>query len=79
MKEQAELIETEARLVQHCEHLGTISEIPDPGKIIQVLEDRSTRSHVLERAQTLGATHIVWLNQDKAGYILEAYQCPENE
>ena len=78
-KERADLIETEAPLVKHCKHLGTISEIPDPGKIIQILEDSSTRKRVVERAETLGATHIVWRNRNKAGYILDAFQCPENE
>jgi len=78
-EEQAELIETEEQLVQHCKHLGTISELPDPGKIIQALENSSTRNRVLDRAEILGATHIVWINQNKDGYILNAYQCPESE
>ena len=77
--EEADLIETEEQLVQHCQHLGTISEIPDPGKIVQLLEDYSTKKKVMKRARRLGASHIVWLNKNKAGYIAGAYRCPENE
>ena len=68
----------EEKMVQECRYLDTISEISDPGKFItnsQFVKYYDGELKVIERANNMAATHIVWMYNHPIGSSASAYQC----
>jgi len=74
------LVVAEAGMVRQCQYLDTISETSDPGKLVindQVVEYYDGELKVLQRANNMEATHIVWLYNYPIGSAASAYRCAE--
>ena len=74
------LVVAEDGLVQNCCYLDTISETSDPGKSIinyKYYKYYDGELKVLERADNMGATHLVWLYNSAIGSSGSAYRCNE--
>ena len=74
----ATLSVAEELMVQDCRYLDTISEISDPGKFItnsQFVKYYDAELKVIERANNMAATHIVWMYNHPIGSSASAYQC----
>ena len=72
------LFVAEENMVQDCQYLGTISETSDPGKFItsyQFVNYYDGELRVLERANNMAATHIVWAYNHPIGSSASAYRC----
>ena len=72
------LLIAEEILVLDCQYLDTISESSDPGKFVtnyQFAEFYDGELKVLERANNLQATHIVWMYNHPSGSSASAYRC----
>ena len=72
------LVVAEAGMVRDCQYIDTISETSDPGKF--VTDYHLTRYYdgelkVLERANNMEATHVVWLYNHPIGSAASAYRC----
>jgi hypothetical protein len=70
----------ESGMVKECQYLGTISEISDPGKFVtdyHLAEYYDGELKVLQRADNMEATHIVWLYNHPIGSAAYAYRCSE--
>lgn len=68
----------EENMVRHCQYLDTISESSDPGKIVtnyQFAEFYDGELKVLQRANNMQATHIVWMYNHPIGSSASAYRC----
>ena len=68
----------EEKMVQECQYLNTISETSDPGKFVtnyQFVRYYDGELKVLERANNMEASHIVWLYNDPIGSSAIAYRC----
>jgi hypothetical protein len=68
----------EEKMVQDCKYLDTISETSDPGKFVtnyQLVEYYDGELKVLERANNMAATHIVWMYNHPIGSSASAYRC----
>lgn len=68
----------EEKMVQDCQFLDTISETSDPGKFVtnyQFDEFYDGELKVLERADNMEATHIVWMYNHPIGSAASAYRC----
>ena len=66
------------RMVCDCSYLDTISEISDPGKLIfpaKYSNPYDGERKVLERANNMGASHIVWMYNYPFGSSASAYRC----
>ena len=65
-------------MVYECSYLDTISEISDPGKMIfpsKYANPYGGELRVLERANRMGASHIVWMYNYPFGSSASAYRC----
>ena len=74
------LVIAEEGMVNTCHYLDTISETSDPGKAItnyKYYKYSDGELKVLERADRMGATHLVWLYNHAAGSSGSAYRCDE--
>lgn len=66
----------EEKTVAHCTYIDTISENSDMGALqISPKFTYDARDKVLERAEMMGATHIVWLADYPFGSSAMAYYC----
>lgn len=66
----------EEKTVAHCAYIDTISENSDMGAFqISPKLTYDGRDKVLERAEMLGATHVVWLADYPFGSSAMAYYC----
>ncbi len=70
--------ETEERLVVNCTYIDTVTAFSDMGpfQVHPILTD-DARDKVLRRAETLNATHVVWLGDYYFGGAAMAYYCWE--
>jgi hypothetical protein len=72
------LFVAEEKMVRDCQYLDTISESSDPGKFVtnyQLVEYYDGELKVLERANNMAATHIVWMYNHPIGSSASAYRC----
>jgi hypothetical protein len=72
------LFVAEEKMMRDCQYLDTISESSDPGKFVtsyQFVEYYDAELKVLERANNMEATHIVWLYNQPIGSSAAAYRC----
>ena len=74
------LLIAEESMVNTCDYLDTISETSDPGKPItnyKYYKYYDGELKVLEHADNMGATHLVWLYNYPMGSSASAYRCGE--
>ena len=74
------LVIAEAGMVRDCQYLDTISETSDPGKFFanyHLNEYYDGELKVLERADHMKASHIVWLYNHPVGSAASAYRCAD--
>ena len=72
------LFVAEEKMMQDCQYLNTISETSDPGKFVtnyQFVRYYDGELKVLERANNMAATHIVWMYNYPTGSSASAYRC----
>jgi hypothetical protein len=69
------LIETDERVVQGCQCLGTVYGTVDVGNTFLFFSKIKCKNKVKHGAATLGATHIVWLYTHKTTAAALAYKC----
>ncbi len=72
------LFVAEEKMVRDCQYLDTISESSDPGKVVtnyKLVEYYDGELKVLERANNMAATHIVWMYNHPIGSSASAYRC----
>lgn len=69
------LIETDERVVQGCQCLGTVQGTVDVGNTFLLFSNSRCKSKVKHGAAILGATHIVWLYTHKTSAAALAYKC----
>ena len=75
-----DLVVAEEDMVSNCQYLATISEISDPGKFVtdyHLARFYDGELKVLERAENMKSTHIVWLFNHPIGSSASAYRCVE--
>ena len=66
----------EEKAVGHCTYIDTLSENSDMGAFqISPKFTYGARGRVLERAEMVGATHVVWLADHPSGSSAMAYYC----
>jgi hypothetical protein len=66
----------EEKAVGHCTYIDTISENSDMGAVqISPKFSYDARDKVLQRAEMVGATHVVWLADHPFGSSAMAYYC----
>jgi hypothetical protein len=66
----------EEKMIGHCTYIDTISANSDMGPFqITPRLTYDARDKVLERAEMVGATHIVWLADHSFGSSAMAYYC----
>ena len=65
----------EGPMVQGCEHIATLAQNTDPGRILDNYRPTEHQDEILQRAANLGATHIVWLYDYRVGSAADAYRC----
>jgi len=73
-----DLAVAEEAMVSNCQYLATISETSDPGKFVtdyHFAQFYDGELKVLERAQNMKSTHIVWLYNHPIGSSASAYRC----
>ena len=76
--EYVNIVPTEPQMVQDCQYLDTIAENSDPGRILFQYRPSDAERNVLQRADRLGATHIVWIyNNPRMGSAAEVYKCDD--
>jgi hypothetical protein len=74
------LVIAEEGMVETCTYLATISETSDPGKPItsyKYYKYYDGELKVLERADHMGGTHLVWLYNYHIGSSGAVYRCSE--
>lgn len=74
------LVIAEEGMVATCDYLDTISETSDPGTSVtnyKYYKYYDGELKVLERADNMGATHLVWLFNYATGSSGSAYRCDE--
>ena len=69
------LIETDERVVQSCQCLGTVRGMVDVGDISLLFSKYRCKNKVKNGAAILGATHIVWLYTHKTSAAALVYKC----
>ena len=69
------LIETDERVVQGCQCLGTVQGTVDVGNTFLFFSKTRCRNKAKYNAALLGATHIVWLHTHKTSAAALAYKC----
>jgi hypothetical protein len=74
------IVVAEEAMVQDCQYLDTISQTSDPGKFVidyELADYYDGELKILERANNMTATHIVWLYNYPIGSSASAYRCTE--
>ena len=71
------LIETEAQMVQDCQYLKTVAYSADPGRLLPKYQNSDAEQNVLYNAAVIGATHVVWVYNNRMGSAAELYKCDE--
>jgi hypothetical protein len=74
----ANLSVAEENMMLECEYLDTISESSDPGKFVtnyQFVKYYDGELRVLERANNMAATHVVWVYNQPIGSSASVYRC----
>ena len=74
------LVIAEEGMIEKCAYLGTISETSDPGKPVtsyKYYKYYDGEMKVLERADYMGGTHLVWLYNHHIGSSGAVYRCNE--
>ena len=69
------LIETDERLIQGCQYLGTVQGRVDVGNTFIFFSKIRCENRAKRNAAILGATHIVWLHKHKTSAVAMAYKC----
>jgi len=69
------LIETDERVVQGCQCLGTVQGTVDVGNTFLFFSKIRCKNKAKHNAAILGATHIVWLHTHKTSAAALAYKC----
>jgi len=69
------LIETDERVVQGCQCLGTVQGRVDVGNTFLLFSKIRCKNRAKRNAAILGATHIVWLHVHKTSAVAMAYKC----
>jgi hypothetical protein len=69
------LIETDERIVQGCQCLGTVHGTVDVGNTFIFFSKIRCKNKAKRSAAVLGATHIVWLYTHKTSAAALAYKC----
>ena len=69
------LIETDERVVQGCQCLGTVRGTVDVGNTFLLFSKSNCKNKAKHGAAILGATHIVWLYTHKTSAAALAYKC----
>ena len=72
---QRALIETDERVVQGCQCLGTVQGTVDVGNTFLFYSKIRCKNKAKHNAAILGATHIVWLHTHKTSAAALAYKC----
>ena len=72
---EGSLIETDERIVQGCQCLGTVQGTVDVGNTFLFFSKIRCKNKAKHRAAILGATHIVWLHIHKTSAAALAYKC----
>ncbi len=72
---QRSLIETDERLIQGCQYLGTVQGRVDVGNTFIFFSKIRCENRAKRSAAILGATHIVWLHKHKTSAVAMAYKC----
>ena len=73
-----DLVVAEPEMVSQCQYLDTVAETSDPGKFAtdyHWAEYYDGELKVLQRANNMEATHIVWLYNHPIGSAASAYRC----
>ncbi len=73
-----DLYVAEENMMLECEYLDTISESSDPGKFVtsyQFVKYYDGELKVMERANNMAATHIVWMYNHPIGSSASVYRC----
>jgi hypothetical protein len=65
----------EESMVQDCERIATLSVTTDPGRILDNYRPTEHQDEILQRADNLGATHVVWIYDYRIGSAGVAYRC----
>ena len=74
------IVTAEEGMVRDCSYLDTISEFTDPGKMVipaKYSYPYDGELKVLERANNMGASHIVWMYNYPFGSSASAYRCDD--
>ena len=74
------LVSAEEKMVFQCNYLDTISEASDPGKLLfpaKYYNPYDGELKVLERANNIGGSHIVWLYNYPIGSSASIYRCDD--
>ncbi len=74
---QPALVEAEWQQVAECQQVGTLSETVDTARIVTPLARREMVERLYARAQSLGATHLVWVYRTDQTAAVRAYRCDE--
>ena len=75
-----DIIAAEEEMVLNCRYIDTISEVTDPGKMVfpaKYSNPYGGELKVLERANNMGASHIVWIYNYPIGSSASAYRCDD--
>ena len=74
----AHLLLAEEQMVQDCHYLDTLSETSDPGRFLPKYRADEAEKEILQRADQLGATHVVWIYYyHRIGSTAMVYRCDE--
>jgi hypothetical protein len=74
------IVTAEEGMVRDCSYLDTISEFTDPGKMVipaKYSYPYDGELKVLERANNMRASHIVWMYNYPFGSSASAYRCDD--
>ena len=72
-----ELLEAEPSQVAECQQVGALSETADAGRIAAHRARREMLDLIETRAQSLGATHLVWVYRTDQAMAARAFRCEE--
>ena len=72
------IVVTEAQMVEDCQYLNTFAENADPGRLIPKYRINDAEQEVLNRADRIGGTHIVWVyDNQRMGSAALIYRCDD--
>lgn len=72
---ESHLVETDERLVENCQYIGSVTGTTDYGKSVGFYAKWQCKVDARRKAVRLGATHIVWLQVYKTSATALAYKC----